>query len=316
MLNNDETRHYIRVLSDKLSLEEFVIEKDLYVTKAIAVVTQVQHPYFELIFQGGTALAKAHRIIERMSEDCDFRIRYKVPEKPLSKAQKRKALREFRHEIIAVLRANDFKFEDETIRVRNLGQFMSIRANYPSIFPHVETMKPYLALEFFLNDVRVEPVIKPVTTLVKQVLGDSVDHAEFNVNSVAIIETAAEKWVALTRRVANCRDRLHYRDASLVRHLYDLYKINQAGHFSDTFNALVPGIVMSDKIQFQAHSEAYFKDPASEIRRATDVLANAPVWRENWLAFVDTMVFEELKPTFEEVIDNLGRVSEVVLLGL
>lgn len=37
----------------------------------------------------------------------------------------------------------------------------------------------------------------------KQVFGDVTEHATHDINSVSIIETAAEKWVALTCRVAN-----------------------------------------------------------------------------------------------------------------
>ena len=65
----------ISITAERLGLSEpYVIEKDLYVTLAIAALMQVNNPYFKLIFQGGTALAKAHRIVQRMSEDCDFRI--------------------------------------------------------------------------------------------------------------------------------------------------------------------------------------------------------------------------------------------------
>lgn len=86
-----------------------------------------------------------------------------------------------------------------------------------------------------MGEVRIIPQNKIVTTLIKQTLGDKVDHAEFSVSSVAIIETAAEKWVGLTRRVATSTHRKHYQDANLVRHLYDLYRINKLGYFTDEF---------------------------------------------------------------------------------
>lgn len=64
---------------------------------------------------------------------------------------------------------------------------MSIRANYPSLYPNTKGLKPFLALEFFLAKVKSPVETKPVTTLVKQILGDKVKHPEFPVNSVAII---------------------------------------------------------------------------------------------------------------------------------
>ena len=105
---NQEMKQQIHFVANALQLEDFVIEKDIYVTRAIAAVSGVSHENYDLVFQGGTSLAKAHRIIERMSEDCDFRIRFKNSEDSLSKAVKRKALRKFRYDLIDILNENGF----------------------------------------------------------------------------------------------------------------------------------------------------------------------------------------------------------------
>ena len=55
----------IRTVALSLELPAYVVEKDLYVTQAISVVAQIKHEHFDLVFQGGTSLAKAHRIIQR-----------------------------------------------------------------------------------------------------------------------------------------------------------------------------------------------------------------------------------------------------------
>ena len=151
---NDALLQNIQQLSEYLNLDEYVIEKDIYVTQAISVVTKVSHELYDLVFQGGTSLSKAHRIVERMSEDCDFRMRFKYSDKQQSKEFKRKALRSFRYDIVNALVKNNFGVNQSEIRVRNEGQFMSIRAHYPSVFQHVEAMKPYIALEFFLVEVK------------------------------------------------------------------------------------------------------------------------------------------------------------------
>ncbi len=251
MQDSHEIREQIDAVNQLTGLSRFVIEKDLYVTQAISIVSNITHELYDLVFQGGTSLAKAHRIIERMSEDCDFRIRFKDSEGKFSKEFRRKALRKFRYELVEELKASGFTISNSDVRVRNEGQFMGIRANYPSMYPTTEGIKPFLALEFFLAEVKVNPENKPVTTLVKQILGGKVEHPEFPVNSVAIIETAAEKWVGLTRRVATSTHRKHYRDANLVRHLYDLYQINKLGHFSDEFNLLVSRIVLDDRKHYK-----------------------------------------------------------------
>jgi predicted nucleotidyltransferase component of viral defense system len=67
----------LRQISDTgelLGLDEAVIEKDYYVTQVIHVLSNLENEFFRLIFCGGTCLAKAHKLVQRMSEDVDFKI--------------------------------------------------------------------------------------------------------------------------------------------------------------------------------------------------------------------------------------------------
>ena len=316
MQNNAEMREQIAAVSQLTGLSQFVIEKDWFVTRAISIVSNMQHELYDLLFQGGTSLAKAHRVIERMSEDCDFRIRFKNPGRELSKEAKRRALRQFRHALVEALKKNGFMLDDTAVKVRNEGQFMGIRAYYPSMYPVTISIKPFLALEFFLAEVKEAPENKPVTTLIKRMLGDKVDQAVFPVNSVAIIETAAEKWVGLTRRVATSAYRTHYRDANLVRHLYDLYQINEFGRFSDKFSSLVSQVVLDDRRRYKNHNDNYYRDPVGEIMRAVDELNQSTEWHDNWDKFVEAMVFAQRKPTYNDVLKNLNEKTEIALKTL
>lgn len=303
----------IEAVAQLTGLNEYVVEKDIYVTQAISVVSMVTNDLYELVFQGGTSLVKSHRIIQRMSEDCDFRIRLKAPVNDVSKNQRRKILRHFRQELVKALKEKGFAIEDDAIRVRNEGQFMSIRAGFPSLYPHIQNLKPYISLEFFLGDVKIKPEIKPVTTLIHQVLGERVKHPEFPVKSIAVMETAVEKWVALTRRVATSSHRQHYRDANLVRHLYDLYQINELGFFDDRFKQLVTRVVSDDRAQYKNHNSDYYKNPVKEIERAINQLRKETIWRDHWSKFLDSMVFSDKKPSYDQVLNNLREKTKLVL---
>ena len=59
--------------------------KDFHVLRAIRAVTLVEAAPFALVFGGGTALARAHRIVQRMSEDVDFKI-VRLAGDPVSKS--------------------------------------------------------------------------------------------------------------------------------------------------------------------------------------------------------------------------------------
>ncbi|MCK4608010.1 MAG: nucleotidyl transferase AbiEii/AbiGii toxin family protein, partial [Gammaproteobacteria bacterium] len=312
MQNKTEILEQIEAVSTLLKLPAYVVEKDLYATQAISIVTEVKHDNFDLIFQGGTSLAKAHRVILRMSEDCDFRIRAHNAE-PLSKEGKRRLLRKFRRNLVNNLQESGFNIVNEETRVRNEGRFMSVRARYSSAFLPTTGIKPYLALEFFLGDIKTPCETKPVTTLIQQVLGDKVHHPVSQVDSITVVETAAEKWVALTRRIATMKYHNHYRDESLVRHIYDLYQIEKAGLFTKQFEALAPKIVMTDREIYRNHNEAYYCNPAREIKKALDELKTNPEWQDNWDRFISTMVYDKKKPTYKKAIDNLQAKSEKAL---
>ena len=71
------------------------VEKDWYVIQALAAITAITVTPFTLVFAGGTALARAHRLIRRMSEDVDFKIVPVVPV-PASRSEHRTSLRALR----------------------------------------------------------------------------------------------------------------------------------------------------------------------------------------------------------------------------
>jgi hypothetical protein len=61
----------LRVFSDgHLGL----VEKHEHVVRAIKALTRIDASPFGLIFAGGRALARAHKLVRRMSEDVDFKL--------------------------------------------------------------------------------------------------------------------------------------------------------------------------------------------------------------------------------------------------
>ena len=52
-----------------------VIEKDFLVTEVLQKLAGISIAEMDIVFCGGTCLSKAHSLIERMSEDLDFKVR-------------------------------------------------------------------------------------------------------------------------------------------------------------------------------------------------------------------------------------------------
>ncbi|MDF2867719.1 MAG: hypothetical protein K0S11_1189 [Gammaproteobacteria bacterium] len=112
----------IDATSEILELTGPVIEKDYYVTQLIHALSEVENEHFGLVFAGGTCLAKAHKIVKRMSEDIDFKIQFKTDKSGFSKTQFLKTLKNFRSYLISKLTLPGFIIANMT--VRNEGHYL------------------------------------------------------------------------------------------------------------------------------------------------------------------------------------------------
>lgn len=311
-----QTIELIHLTAERLGLQEpAVIEKDLYVTRAISVLQGVDNETFKLVFQGGTALVKAHKLIQRMSEDCDFRIAYKQPNSTMPKEAQRKLLRFYRADLVSALKKNGFKLQEDAIRVRNEGQFISMQAQYPSVCRIPNALKPFIALEFFLDEVKTPVVNKEVSSLIRETLGETIQHESIEVECMSISETAVEKWVALTRRVVTRKEANQYDSQALVRHIYDLHMLNKHMTFGENFSDLVNEVVEGDRRHFRKYSHFYYVDPVSAINQALMELEENPDWQSSWSVFVGAMVYGD-KPTYEEAMMTLRSLSRRALSSL
>jgi len=82
------------------ALAEAVIEKDLLITEVLRSVVAVDSDGIQLVFCGGTCLSKAHGLIERMSEDIDFKL---VLPQGLSRSARSRLLSQFKKRLAAAL---------------------------------------------------------------------------------------------------------------------------------------------------------------------------------------------------------------------
>lgn len=126
---------------------------------------------------------------------------------------------------------------------------------------------------------------------------------------VSITETAAEKLVALTRRVAMelaglSRDP----DPTLIRHVYDLHMMH--GHVDPAeVAALAREIAVADADVFRNQYQAYAADIAGETWKALDALGSAPDYRAYYDRFVADMAYGE-RPAFATAMRTVKDLAE------
>ena len=68
-------------------LDPSILEKDVLITQVLGLLQNFNWDEFSIVFCGGTSLSKGYRLIDRMSEDIDFKI---VVPPCLTRSQSRK----------------------------------------------------------------------------------------------------------------------------------------------------------------------------------------------------------------------------------
>lgn len=308
----------IRLVSDTgelLGLEETVIEKDYYVTQVIHALSGIENEYFRLVFCGGTCLAKAHKIVNRMSEDVDFKIQVKKTDEAFSKTRLMKELKEFRSYIKSKLIFPNLITSDPI--VRNGGQYSKIEIAYPPVFPIHTGLRPHILLEFTLSDIRLAVEKLPVRTLIEDNIENTIIFTPSSTQCVSIDETAIEKWAGLTRRIIAIERARHPDDSTLVRHIYDLNSIKSADKINTTFFTLAKAIVTNDAKQFKNQHPEYSADSGAEIRQSLALLKNKSLWKERYQEFIETMVYDNTSALdYDKAIDTLEEISAKVIDAL
>jgi hypothetical protein len=263
------------------------IEKDWQVVRAIRALAAVDTAPFRLVFGGGTALARAHKLIRRMSEDVDFKI-VPVADAPTSGAALRRQLGALRDGVSRSLMEAGFVLDSSMPRSRNENRYMLYQLPYEGDVSAAH-LRPTIQVELTYSPLRLPAVRMPVASFVAEAFSHQpeVDSVE----CVAIAETAAEKLVSLTRRTAMQLAGLSRDDdTALIRHVYDLHVLRE--HYDPSVvSALADEIVHQDGIIFANQYPAYRDQPMVETRKAVEALAAEPIYRERYAAFQRNMVY-------------------------
>jgi predicted nucleotidyltransferase component of viral defense system len=285
-------------LSDKPSLQVLLeiqahfglpspalVEKDWYIVQALAAITAADTAPLRLVFGGGTALSRAHRLIRRMSEDIDLKIVGDAePTRP--------ALRRLRDTITEALLAAGFRF-DPANRAhrdsRNETRYTIYRLPYEPITAGEGALRPEIQIETAVWPLRRPAITLPVSSFVAEAFKRPPEVA--SIACVSIAQTAAEKLVALTRRTAaEIADAGGSRDATLARHLYDLHVIR--AHYDPTdVAALAREIMPHDAEVFGNQFPAYRAHPMAETLRAIKALESDSSYARRYTGFRSDMVY-------------------------
>ena len=271
------------------SLAEGVIEKDLLLTEVLGIVAKSANEIIQPVFCGGTCLSKAHGLIERMSEDIDFKL---VAPTDLSRTARSKTLSAFKMHLATEFRNAGFDVPAEQIKARDENSYILMNLHYESRFAPVVSLRPEIMVELNARP-PVLPTrnlpIQPMLSQLTQRPGTSVD-----IRCISVEETLAEKVLSFLRRTAEVRagrNRAAY-DDRLVRHIYDVYAIVDKHEALDLPHEHFAVLVAGDADQYRNQYPEFKTDPGGQMREVLAALSDQPALFENdYLNFVDELVF-------------------------
>ena len=293
-------------LHDLLEVQEYfglpspaLVEKDWHVVKALAAISTKDTAPFRLVFGGGTALSRAHRVIRRMSEDIDLKI---TSDGPFT----RPALRHLRDALTQALLDAGFEFDPANPSHResgNASRYTLYRLPYAPIAKGQGSLRPEIQIETAVWPLRRPAIKLPVISFLAE--GLKLRPEVPSIPCVSIVETVAEKFVALTRRAgAEIAAAGGPRDSTLVRHVYDLHVLRAHYDPADVV-ALARTIMPADAKAYGHQFPAYRENPIAETLRAVTSLVGHPGFASRYADFVRDMVYGDM-PEFEEALSTLA----------
>lgn len=195
------------------------IEKDWYAVKTLEIVSQIKDEKFSPAFSGGTSLSKGYHIIERFSEDLDFKIN-------ASGAVTRDDLRGYREKVFQTIRDNGGKLKiiDGSKKSGDTSRFFGCMVQYPKTFKTPQSLRPDLQLEFSFRPSLLAPVPREIKSFETEFRKGDPD---LKINCIDPVETAADKLSALIWRVKDRKRGGDKDDPTLIRHLHDLAKLEK-----------------------------------------------------------------------------------------
>ena len=303
-------------VSDALGLgNPAIIEKDFWVVALLAELEKLTFDTHQVVFAGGTALAKSNIKILRMSEDVDIKLIPTESFKILSRGKK-KILRKALIEQVETNIVQSAKFSIEDKLVRDEYRYIEYELKYPQQFSQAPCLRPIIKLELMetipLHDVENRSIQSLVAELYQQPQ-EVTSFACISVNA-----TLVEKILSMLRRTMSVmRDPTRKDDTALVRHIYDVHCIVSSHSFDiKTLVTLFKTVLQEDIERFGNQHSEFVINTAAELRTGLHEIETNPVFRQRFDDFVTPMVFNPEPHDFDTCFISFKNIAESLIKSI
>ena len=291
------------------------VEKDYWITKALKRLHESDHKE-KIVLKGGTALSKAHHIIERFSEDIDLALQNK---QTLSGSQRRTLIKAVEGTVSQDLKCEQgHPLESKHGNFRKTAHAFPIRSDSMALGQVASTI--LVEINAFAEP---DPaMMMPVASLVGEHLNalgqdDLIDEfglRPFNILVLSVERTLCEKIMGLVRAGYERKPLDDFRRR--IRHIYDVVMILRSSEYrnfvrSEEFPKLLERVKASDR-QTMPKASVWLDPPLVEAM----IFANteelwAGIRREFHGNFRDMVYGNEL-PSDGEVLESITLIQKAL----
>lgn len=297
-------------------LNPSILEKDLLITDVLGLLAAFDWGDVQPVFCGGTSLSKGYGLIQRMSEDIDFKL---VLPEAWSPSQSRRELRELRHRLAERLREAGYALPEGGITALNESRYACFALGYEPQLPLATALRAELRLDFTVH----APQMATMAVQVEPLLADYIPWQSETVGhqAVAVPETMVEKVVSFLRRTAGWHEQQNHdpEDAQLVRHLYDVHQLllvtPQDAPAMQLQQQLFEHTVAVDQQKFGRRDQSFGSNPRRQLEQALAQLQSSAEIEALYERFVNDLVWGAQVP-FAMARDGFTQLASALLAGL
>jgi hypothetical protein len=306
-MNAAPNKAVIQDVALELGINPAFVEKDWYVVQLLKIINGIDLLGTKSIFTGGTALAKAHRLLERFSEDIDFRLLDPIVES-LSRSERRKRLSRLKRLIHSTI-VHHLPNGGNQLKARDENRFFSIEVEYPSQFAPSEALRSHVLIEFTVTGLSLPPILLPVSSFITQLT--RTDPEITAIPCIDPVETAIDKMSALLWRVPDRVREPQDDDPDLVRHIHDLVALHERATAHPNFKRLTIDMIARDDDRCTKTAGWPLRDKMAILM---DTLEKDGEYVAEYNRFVQGMSYASGKvPSFEEAIKSLKELTNHLL---
>lgn len=290
----------LELLHDKateLGCSVSYLVKDYYAVHLMKCLQTLDLQKGSFIFTGGTALAKAYKVLGRFSEDCDFIF--------LMKSPSRKYLSSVRKKILNHLNSEGFIIKD--CKSRNESKNWVFEIEYERLSPvnGGDNLRPELKLEVVHKEqIKGEFATHSLHSYLAEARKSPPEIEK--ITCIAIEEICAGKLSALIWRYL--LEEKEEREAQHIRHLYDIAVLTTTLSDSHQFKDIFKIVVMED---LKERTELSLTLPEA-IDKMLNELEDNKDHKENYQIYVKNFIYGDQLP-FEEAVKRLRALSETMI---